>query len=90
MNDYSKIAKFWVKTTTLHGHRLGDVDDDSDFLKKVITRDKSWLYGYEIETKVQSFRFARIGEIYEKSKGAVGDNKMRVSEVFRELERMLS
>ena len=34
----AKIAKFWTKTTS-HEHRLGDVDDDTDLLKKVITGD---------------------------------------------------
>ena len=29
-------------------------NDDSDLLKKVITGDKSYLYGYDIETKSQS------------------------------------
>ena len=28
--------------------------DDPDLLKKLITDDKSWLYGYDIETKGQS------------------------------------
>ena len=30
--------------------------DDSDFLKKVITADESWVYGYDIETKAKSFQ----------------------------------
>ena len=49
-------AKFWAKTTS-HGHRSEDVDDvhdDPDLLKKVITGDESWVYGYDIETKAQS------------------------------------
>ena len=28
-------------------------NDDSDLLKKVITADKSWVYGYDIEGKTQ-------------------------------------
>ena len=36
--------------------------------KKVITDDKSWMYGCEIETKAQSFRFATFEEIKERSK----------------------
>ena len=28
-------------------------NDDSDLLKKVITGDESWVYGYDIETKTQ-------------------------------------
>ena len=30
--------------------------------------DESWLYGYDIEIKEQSFRFSTIEEIKEKSK----------------------
>ena len=33
--------------------------DDPDLLKKLITDDKSWLYGYDIETKAQSFQWKR-------------------------------
>ena len=28
--------------------------DDLDLLKKVITGDESWAYGYDIETKAQA------------------------------------
>ena len=28
--------------------------NDLDLLKKIITRDESWVYGYDIETKDQS------------------------------------
>ena len=28
--------------------------DNPDFLKKVITGDESWVYSYDIETKLQS------------------------------------
>ena len=34
------IWKFWAKTAS-HGHRPGDVDDDPDLIKKIITGDKS-------------------------------------------------
>ena len=33
---------------------LNDVNDDPDFVKKVITGDESWVYGYDVETKAQS------------------------------------
>ena len=29
-------------------------NDDLDLLKKVLTGDELWLYGYDIETKAQS------------------------------------
>ena len=43
-------------------------NDDPDLLKKVITGDESWVYDHDIETKAQSYRFAAIEEIKEKSK----------------------
>ena len=33
---------------------LATFNDDSDLLKKVITGNESWVYGYDIETKAQS------------------------------------
>ena len=51
-----------------HGHRSGGVDDDPDLLQMVLTGDESWVYGYDIETKAQSSRFATIEEIKEISK----------------------
>ena len=45
-----------------HGHRSGDVDDNPDLLKKVITGDESWVYGYDIETKAQSSQWKRSVE----------------------------
>ena len=50
--DCSKIAKFLAKTTS-HGHRLGEVDDDTDLPKKVTAGNELWLYSYDIEKKVQ-------------------------------------
>ena len=47
-----------------HGHRSGD----SDLLKKIITGDETWVYGYDIKTKPQSENgkpFATIEEIKE-------------------------
>jgi len=33
---------------------LETTNNDPDFLKKVITGDESWVYGYDLETKAQS------------------------------------
>lgn len=33
---------------------LNEVNNDADFLKRVITRDETWIYGYDVETKAQS------------------------------------
>ena len=37
-------------------------NDIPDLLKKVIAGDESWLYGYDIETKAQSFQWKRPNE----------------------------
>ena len=34
---------------------LDHSENDKEFLSKIITGDESWVYGYEVETKVQSF-----------------------------------
>ena len=36
---------------------LTTFNDDTDFLKKVIIGDESWVYGYDNETKNQSFQW---------------------------------
>ena len=41
---------------------LTTFNDNSDLLKKVITDDKSWAYGYDIETKAQSSHWKRPAE----------------------------
>ena len=39
---------------TIAQEMLNDVDDDPDLLKRVITDEEKWVYGYDFETKVQS------------------------------------
>ena len=53
-----KHAAVKIVPKLLNGHRmdiaqemLTSFDDDSDLLIKIITGDKSWVYGYDIETK---------------------------------------
>ena len=41
---------------------LTEFNDDSDLLKKVITGNESWEYGYDIETKAQSLQRKHPGE----------------------------
>ena len=41
---------------------LTTLNDDPDLLKKVITGDQSWVYGYDIETKAQSSQWKRPEE----------------------------
>ena len=39
---------------TIAQEMLNHVNDDPDLLRKVITGDESWVYGYDVETKAQS------------------------------------
>ena len=39
---------------TIAPEMLNDVNDDPNLLKRIITGDKSWVYGYDVETKAQS------------------------------------
>ena len=57
------MAKFvsWLLLPEQKKHRVAVANDliqtatnEPDFLKKLITRDESWVYGYDLETKVQS------------------------------------
>ena len=41
---------------------LTTFNDDPDLLKNFITGDESWVYGYDIETKAQSFQCKRPEE----------------------------
>jgi len=42
---------------------LNDVNDDPDLLKRVITGDETWVYGYDVERPMKGRRFATIEEI---------------------------
>ena len=33
---------------------LNKVNDDAELLKRIITGDETWVYGYDVETKSQS------------------------------------
>ena len=46
-----------TRRMTIAQEMLNDVNDHPDLLKKVITGDESWVYGYDIETKAQSFQW---------------------------------
>jgi len=39
---------------TVSQELLGRSNTDENFLKNVITGDETWVYGYDVETKVQS------------------------------------
>ncbi|CAK9805507.1 Protein GVQW3 [Anthophora plagiata] len=40
---------------------LGKADNDETFIQRIITGDESWVYGYDIETKVQSSQWVGKG-----------------------------
>ena len=58
----------WLLLADQKEHRAAVANDliqtatnEPDFLKKVITRDESWVYGYELETKAQSSQWKSLG-----------------------------
>lgn len=61
---------------------LNIVNDDPDFLKKVITGDESWVYGYDIETKAQSSQWKRPEEPRPKKARQVRSNVKVLLTVF--------
>ena len=55
---------------------------DPDLLKKVITGDESWVYGYDIETKAQSSQWKRPEEPRLKKARQVRSNEKVLLSVF--------
>ena len=64
------MAKFipWFLLPEQKEHRAAVANDliqtatnEPDFLKKVITGDESWVYGYDLETKAQSSQWKLPG-----------------------------
>ena len=47
---------------------LTKFNDNPNLLKKVITGDESWVYGYDTERKAESFGFATIEKIKQREK----------------------
>ena len=43
-----------IRRMTIAQEMLNDVNDEPDLLKKVITGDESWVYGYDVKTKAQT------------------------------------
>ena len=50
-----KLLNFDPKTRrmTIAQEMLNGVNHDPDLLKRVITGDESWVYGFDVETKTQ-------------------------------------
>ena len=51
---------------------LTTFNDYPDLLKKVITGDESWMYGYDIETKAQSSPWKRLEQARPKKAYTIG------------------
>ena len=61
---------------------MNDVNDDPDLLKRVITGDKTWVYGYDVETKAQSSQWKRPEEPRPKKARQVQSNVKVLLTVF--------
>ena len=57
-------------------------DDTDDTLKKVIIANESWVYGYDIETKAQSFQWKSPAEPRPKKACQVRSNVKVLLTVF--------
>ena len=62
---------------------------DPDLLKKVITSDESWVYGYDIETKAQSSQWKRPEEPRPKKARKVRSNVKIILNVFFDCNGMV-
>ena len=62
---------------------LNEVNDDLELIKRVITGDETWVYGYDIETKVQSSQWKLSKEPRPKKARQVRSNvKVRLTVFF--------
>ena len=69
---------------------LNTLNDDSDLLKKVVTGDVSWVYGYVIETNGQSLQWKRPEEPKLKKALQVGSNVKVLLIVFFDCGRTVN
>ena len=51
------------------GKLLANANGNEHFLKNIITRDETWVYGYDVETKMQSSHWMVKGPLNEKKHG---------------------
>ena len=62
---------------------LNKVNDDAELLKRIITGDETWVYGYDVETKSQSSQWRHFGSPGPKKVRQVRSNvKVMLSVVF--------
>ena len=62
--------------------KLTTFNDDPDLLKKIITGEESWVYGYDIATKAQSSQWKRPEEPRPKKARQVRSNVKVLLTVF--------
>ena len=89
------VAKFvkWLLLPEQKEHRAAVADDliqttanEPDFLKKVITRDKSWVYSCDLETKAQLSQWKSPGSPRMKK---VWQSHSKIKTMFWTVEEML-
>ncbi|XP_029665557.1 uncharacterized protein LOC115236955 [Formica exsecta] len=61
---------------------LNEVNDDPELLKRVITGDETWVYGYDVETKAQSSQWKLPEEARPKKACQVRSNVKVLLTVF--------
>lgn len=61
---------------------LNEVNNDAELLKRLITGDETWVYGYDVETKVQSSQWRRSGSPRPKKARQVRSNVKVMLTVF--------
>ena len=61
-NSFRNCSRTSRKTFALKSLNLEMVSDDENVLKKFITGDESWVYGYDPETLQQSSQWKRPDE----------------------------
>ena len=67
---------------TIVQEMLNDVNNDPDLLLRVITGDKSWVYGYDIETKAQLSQWKHTESLRPKKARQVRSNVKVLLTVF--------
>ena len=57
---------------------LANASGNENFLKNTITGDETWVYGYDVETKMQSPQWMRKGSPRPKKKARMNRSKIKV------------
>jgi len=64
---------------TVSQELLGRSNTDENFLKNVITGYETWVYGYDVETKVQSSQWVGKSSPRPKSLGALNTRSLKAT-----------